>query len=187
MLRVRTGITGVIGGPYLNTMYSINTATTLDAQNFSDAVGAFWTAVSSAVSADASWATEAEVAVMDETTGNISQILTVTPTTGAGVAAGNLLSPATQGLVRWRTGQFIGGREIRGRTFIPAATVGSNSDGVPSAAYQTDLQGAADALNAANVAFAIWHRPSPASAGVAHEVISQSVWNKWAVLRSRRD
>jgi hypothetical protein len=93
---------------------------------------------------------------------------------------------ATQGLIRWRTGVFIAGRELRGRTFIPGATESRSANGRPDSTYITTAETAAQdlldnaALGAALVVYSVTHRQ-------VELVQSRSVWGQWAVLRSRRD
>lgn len=179
--RVRTEFVGVQGSPWLSTMYfgTVNSA----AQSV-NAVGVFWTAVDNAISSAVTWRTLADVDEID-VGGNLIGIASVTPQTGTGGAAGDRLPPATQGLITWRTGSIIGGRELKGRTFVPGI-VENNSDaaGTPVAGVITILQNAADALIAdVNSALTIWSRQH---AQVRLAAVA-SVSDKWAVLRSRRD
>lgn len=183
MYRVRTQITGGQGGPYLSTMY-FNVIGGLTAANANAAIGAFWLAVKGKVASGMVMATEAEVATIDIGTGEVTGLTPVTPVSNTGTAAGDTLPPASQGLLRFRTGTFVGGREIRGRLFIPGACEVDSTSGVPVAGYLTTLNSAASALIAdANSELVIYSK--------AHRelgtVLSGSAWSQWAVLRSRRD
>jgi len=181
--RVRTSITGGQGGPYLSTLY-FNVVGGLTAANANAAVGAFWLAVKGRVATGITMSTEAEVATIDIATGQVTGITAVTPVVNVGTAAGDTCPPATQGLLRWRTGTYIGGREIRGRTFLPGVTETDNVNGVPSASYISTVNAAAAAMIAdANSDFMVYSRKNfDAAPG-----LSGSVWSQWAVLRSRRD
>jgi hypothetical protein len=124
------------------------------------------------------------VATVDSTTGDITALTAVTSQTGTGGSVGDALPYATQGLVRLRTGFFVGGKEIRGRIFIPGLTETDSDIGVPSSFVVGAWNTAVAALIAdANSVLLVYSRKH--AAGEA--VVSGSAWNKWAVLRSRRD
>lgn len=184
MLRVRVAMTSTIGGgPYLATHYWGG----LDNQAAADAavagVGAFWGAVDNVMDSQISWATEPEVAIMD-LSGEITGSLTTAVQSGSGSVASDSMPLASQALVRWLTGNFIGGRRLRGRTFIPGITTSGNSNGRLAAATATTIQTAAAGLIAvAGADLVVWSRIH----GVAHSVTSSSVWSEFAQLRSRRD
>lgn len=183
MFRVRTQFTGVTGAPYLSTMYFLPTAG-LTAQNAVASVGNFWQAMGPYIANAALWATEVEVASVDATTGAVTGITSTTPRTGTPTGGGTALPWATQGLVRWRTGTFAGGREIRGRTFIPAISVSASTASVPAAAFQTAANTACAALISDPLSdFCVWSKKN----GTDPLAASGSLWNEFAVLRSRRD
>lgn len=184
MLRIRTKITASLGGgPYLSTAYFILGDAQADADAAVAAIGAFWTAVDNQMDSTYAWATEAEVTVMT-TAGVVTGVLSTTPQVGSGSAVGDPLPLASQGLIRWTTNGFPGGRRLRGRTFVPGAVNSLTLDGRPTAAYRTALKTAADALVAADGGkFAIWSKTNSS----AYNVATTSVWTEWAVLRSRRD
>ena len=185
MLRVRTVFQNAQGGaPYLSTMHF----TGLDDQSSADlavlAVGTFWGAVDAVIVNQVTWATEAEVLVVDEASGAITGVLTTTPQTGTGGGSSEAISRALQVLVKWNTGVFINGRRLIGHTYVPALTEIANDNGNVLAATRTTVDTAAEALIAdAGSNFAIW---SPTS-GQADAAVSASVPTKFAVLRSRRD
>lgn len=122
-----------------------------------------------------------EVLVVNETTGQTTGVLPVTSQARTGTDAANALPNATMALFRWRTGLFLQGREVRGRTFWPGLTETSND-------AQGNFSGAAD-LTADATAFiaasdiAIW---SPTRL-LASTVTVGTCWDEFAVLRSRRD
>lgn len=182
MWRVRTNITGGPGGPELTTMF-FDVVGGLTAADANAAVGAFWDTVQDLVHNAYTMATESEVASVDIATGEITGLTPVTAITKPGTVSGQPLPPATQGLLRWRTGTFVAGREIRGRTFIPGPTEEHNLTGVPNSDYITVANNAAAALIAATgtelFVYSRTHRDSA-------PVVSGSCWNQWAVLRSRR-
>lgn len=182
MYRVRTAITGGQGGPSLSTLH-FNVVGGLTAANAVAATATFWTALRTRISNQLTMTVESDVATIDIATG---QVTGITATAGAVVTGNDAGDPApwaTQGLIRWRTGIYVGGREIRGRTFIPGVTDTSTPLGVPSAAYLTDLNAAAAALIANAVSDLEVY--SPARREAAPAVLGQT-WTNFASLRSRR-
>jgi len=184
MLRVRTLFVGPSGTPWLNTMYFQHVTEDQAAANAAvAAVGAFWGAVDLRISTSVSWATEVDVVKMD-VNGVQELSFAVTPATGTGAATGDMLPAVTQGLLRWRTGTFINGREVRGRTFIPGLSEAQATLGVMDSACAGTINTAAAALIAdANSTLIIWSRLLTLSSTVS----SGTAWNSFAVLRSRRD
>jgi hypothetical protein len=182
MFRVRVTFSGVTGVPFLATHY-LNSGGALTAANAVAGVGAFWTSLAGSMSSAHTWSTGTVVETVDPATGQPTGITAVTAVTGAGAQGGDQLPFATQGLMTWRTGQFLGGREIRGRTFIPGPTVAHTTNGVPTAAYKTALNAAA-ATYVAGVTFApcVYSRKNATTALLT----AASAWDTWAVLRSRR-
>jgi hypothetical protein len=182
MWRVRTSFTGVTGSPWVNTAFFSDTATL--AQDCVDAVGTFWNSVDALMEASVVWTTLVDVEQVVPTTGNVVAVEATTPVAGAGAGATTGLPTLTQGLVRWRTGDYIGGREVRGRWFIPGLATTANNDGNLAATATTTINNAAAALLAdPDAVLVIWSRKNLSE----HPVSSGSVWNQFAGLRSRRD
>jgi hypothetical protein len=182
LFRVRTVFTGVQGSPWLSTMYFDNGAGT--AQQAATAVGVFWGTIDNRMATSVLWSTEAEVVLIDDATGDPTAVVTTTPSSGAGSGAATMLPVVAQGLVRWRTGVFSGGREVRGRTFVPGLTENDNDLGVPNGSIIPVVDGAAAALVAtANADLVIYSRTK----SLSESVTSGSMWTSWAELKSRRD
>lgn len=180
MLRVRTVWSGVAGQPYYTNMYFDTSPGT--AEGAVDAVAAFWTACGDVIQNGVRWTVEGEV--LDITTnGTITGVVSVDGATGLGEVAGNFLPTANQLLVQLRTGAYAGNRAIRGRIFIPGQTENNTSGGDPSTGARQVAQDAAEDLIAGSPGFGVWSRKN----GLIVGVTSASVWNKYAVLRSRRD
>lgn len=182
MWRVRTVFSGPQGAPYLNTLYFDTLGGT--AGQAVAAVGAFWGAVDAHIANDLSWTTEPEVYQLDETTGQPVSVTQVTSATGTGAKTDELIARAAQGLIRLGTGIFVGGREIRGRIFVPGLTLDSVLNGALETTVIAAFDAAALALQTdANSAIVVWSRKN----GRMEGVISSSTWSQYAVLRSRRD
>lgn len=183
MYRVRTVFTGTPGAPYLSTMYFAESGGT--AQQAATAVGTFWGAVDSNLTNSINWATEADVALVNAATGAVTAAVATVPVTGTGALADAQLPRASQGLVRWLTGIYVGGRQIRGRTFIPGVTEGGNTtDGLITPALQGVIDAAAATLIAsANADLEVWSR----ALGQSNVATVGTTWSEFAILRSRRD
>lgn len=181
IMRVRTVFNGVQGAPYYSNLYF--DATTPTPVQVTNAVTQFWQDIKAVICNDLSWTVEGDVAVIDDVTGNISDIVQGTENSSVGTDSADMCPLTTQGLIRARTGTFVAGREIRGRIFIPCPSEGSNLQGAPTSTYTADLTGGAAALITAGVDWVIWSR----ARGQSAQVGSVSTWNQWATLRSRRD
>jgi hypothetical protein len=124
---------------------------------------------------------------VDPATGLITDVHTTSQSTFAGASASEPSPWAAQVLARWRTGVYVGGREVRGRTFFPGPLESNITDGVlPVVAvnaydliWSTHL---ADADTLAAGDRVIWSQTH----GAAYNVSSASTWNQLAVMRSRR-
>lgn len=180
MLRVITRFTGVQGSPWFSTIHMDGTDQT-SATAANTAVGAFWESVDNYIDNAVLWATESEIESINPVTGETVGAFAVTPVSGSGDAAGDLLPIAAQALVRIRTGVFVGGREIRGRIFVPGVNETYNANGVLEPTAQTGILAAANTLDAAGLL--VWSRTH----GQAVIASTLSVASDFAVLRSRRD
>lgn len=181
MYRVRFTFDGVQGSPYLATHYFSEALGS--AQQAATAAGTFWNSLEPVMASALNWSLERDVSHVNAATGQTTAVTQVNANSGVGSAGAGPLPFANQGLIRWRTGVFAGGREIRGRTFIPAP-IETMSDEVPTSAYGTVVNPAITALiGDANSTLVIWSRVN----GVEEDVTSGDLWNSWAVLRSRRD
>lgn len=181
MFRVRTVFTGVEGTPWLSTMYFSGAVGT--PQDAADAVGVFWADVETHIAGSVEWTTEAAVYSIDDTDGQATGLNNTTVSTGSGAGGGSIMPLADQALVRMHTGEFVGGREIRGRIFVPGIATAATNGNVPSAVI-TNINGAAATLiSDVSQTWVVWSR--------AHSqfqpVVSADTWAKFAVLRSRRD
>jgi len=187
VVRVRTTFAGAatVGGGLNTAYFFVTTANSTSAQASVDLMRDFWTTLNPGMSNAVGWAVQGIVAVWDPIAQEITSEIAVTTRSGAGSATGNLLPPATQGLVTWRTTAFFNGRRLQGHWFIPGPTEDeSSSSGAPVAAYLTRLGGAAATLQASTDP----HLGVNSRANLAFVAgVTGSASPKWAVLRSRRD
>jgi hypothetical protein len=130
------------------------------------------------------------VDVIDAATGALSTSVAVTQPADV-VGSGTAPYAAPGGAcVTWRTAGVVGGKRVRGRTFlVPCDGTGLQSDGTLSTGFQGSINSAASTFISAAPEFVIWHRPASLAAGggSAHPVLTQSLQDKVAMLTSRRD
>jgi len=145
---------------------------------------AFYTSVYANMWAGTTAKLEPELAIVDPITGKQTGIVVASTFSVTGSLATDPIPFANCALVRWRTGQFTDGRENRGRTFLTGPVEASSLGGYPDPAWVAAVETAANTLVAASsAALGVWSRKHQHIEGVQ----SASVWNKWAILRSRRD
>lgn len=185
MLRVTTVLTGAAGMPAYNNLY-FGGLTAGEAQAAADAARAFWDDFAATLVGTFTANVESDVASVNPATGQTVEVFNTTTLPIAFTAAGDALPNATQGLIRLRTGDFVNGRELRGRIFIPRWPEAASAAGVPMAGSITLMDDAVNALIAAGSAagdlavYSTTHRQFSL-------VTSGNAWTEWAVLRSRRD
>lgn len=183
LYRVRTNLVGGTGAAQVSTMF-FSSAAGETAQDAATAVRTFWFTIKDRISNHYVMTVEPEVFLIDQSTGEPSGIAATTTTSVTGIQESTPLPWMTQGLIRWQTGVFVGGRQIRGRTFIPGTTTTDNLLGVPTSTYTSELNTAAAALlGTTGVTLLTYSRKNHTS----FAVVSRNTWDKWAELRSRRD
>lgn len=135
-----------------------------------------------------------DIEVIDEATGNLIDVKTITAKAvrNGTATAGTTYAAAVGGVITWRTGLVVRNRRVRGRTFlVPFASTAFESNGTLSTATVNGLTTLGNAMiNQTGAAdLGIWSRPTVAGAsdGVWAAVTSFSVPDMSAVLRSRRD
>ena len=183
MYRVRVTWTGTpVQGGGLSTFYFNDGGGT--AQQAATAVSTFLGTLDANLSTALAWTTEGDVDSIDPATGDLTGTTSVATGSGVGSNVAEVLPPAAQGLLRLRTGLIVAGREVRGRMFIPGFCENNQAFGTPDAGTQANVNNAyATFLADANSIPVVWSRAH----GVERVIASGTMWNKWAVLRSRRD
>ena len=91
--------------------------------------------------------------------------------------------------VSWLTGGIVGGRRLRGRTFlVPLHNSTYDTDGTFTSGVLTALTAFQTAMRAAGP-LAVWHRPTTPGGtdGTSYGVIGARVRDRVAFLSSRRD
>lgn len=186
MLRVRTVFTGVTGSPWVSTINfggPTQTGNQADADAAVAAVGAFWGGVDGHIHTSVTWSTLPDVLFLGDN-GIPAASFATTPILGTGGSGGTAVPWSNQALVRGLTSTYLGGRQIRGRIFIPGLTTAAVSNGALAAATATAINGFAVTLNGVTTPpWAIWSKVNATVVPVS----SVSTWSQFAVLRSRRD
>lgn len=181
--RIRCQWSGFTGSPGLTTFYATDALTLLPA------VRTFFNSIAGLLPAAVQVSFEPFGAQIDDTSGNLTGAWSTgtTPAVVQGTLAGSYSAPSGM-LVNWLTNTIVGGRFLRGKTFIVPGPV-SSTDGTPNSANVTTLQGAASVLAADLGGLLVWHRPTndPPTNGSSAEVVTVNVPDKFVVLRSRRD
>lgn len=185
MLRVTTVFSGVAGTPYYSSQF-FGGSTEGEAVAAAQAVDDFWGALQINIWGVLQANQLPEVAQIDPATGQQIDAFPVDVEETDFTANQEPLPWATQGLIRLRTNTFVGGRRLQGRIFVPGLQEVNSIGGNPDASVLTALGNAANIL-ATNGSTAgglvVYSRTHQQAAAVT----SVSVWNRWAVLRSRRD
>lgn len=200
--RLRVRLEGFVGAPGVSTFYAVNEAT------FRPALVAFWTAMVTRMPLNVKVTVENSGDLLDEGSG----LNTGTWTDGAVVALeGSAIGPysAPSGAaVTWHTTIILNGRRVKGRTFVvPLRSEFYGPDGSLDDTTLNVLRAAAAALVAASPgSMLIYHRPTdnvvgvpagpggsppavpsvPGTDGQGCPVVSSTISDKAAVLRSRR-
>lgn len=184
MLRVRTVWTGVAGTPWYTNLFFAGTGST-DAQAAVDSWREFLVGFSfqfyRLVGADV----DPFVASVDVATGDVVGGFTVNPgATIFGQETSNPLPFQTQALSTLRTPLYVGGRNLRGRVFLPGYTEASNdANGMLDVTRAQDIDDQWDILLASGPDLLVWSKTN----GVSAPVASTQTSTTWSVLRSRRD
>lgn len=184
LYRVRVNYTGtLINGTALSTFYFNDGGGT--AQQAATAVATFMATCETTMCDEVTWTLDTEVDTVSLGDGTVSATAAVSSASGVGDStAAEPLPNVLQVLLRLRTGFFLGGREVRGRLFIPGFTEAMSTGGLPVAGNLAVIDGAAATLVAsANAQWVVWSRQNGASA----DITAATCWGRFAVLRSRRD
>jgi len=183
LYKSRLVFSGGAGGSGVSTMYFL-AGGTVSAQDASDAHGDFFNRIKGRQATSVRCTVDPEVLTIDVTTGTTMSAISVTNRTWLGEDGGDVLPWATQGLVKFPVGVFVAGRRLVGRSFIPGACEGSNTDGVPNAGYVADIDASA-VLLATDTGNPLYvYSPTHHTAHPSQVPITVS---RWASLRSRRD
>lgn len=140
------------------------------------------------IASGVSFSVDPEARVLNPATGVLLGLVSdATPRTASGTGAARPVADATQVLLRWFTGQVIGGRFVQGRTYIPGLDANLLTGGNLSSGAQADFAAGALAVITPSVGFGVWHRPKNGAGGQLVQCTSVGVNAELAVLRRRRN
>jgi len=126
--------------------------------------------------------------VILDTTGTIVGTWTAAPQAPIIGASIGVFSGTSGAVVTWRTIVLVGGRRVRGRTFlVPLAGTAYASDGTLATNFRDGVLAAAAAVIQDPFAkLGIFHRPVGGAGGVVAAIAAATMTDKAMVLRSRR-
>jgi hypothetical protein len=180
--RYRTVFSGVAGTPWYSNIFFDENVTS--SPLYGEFVADFWTALNAVMCTPVTWSVIPEVAFIDDATGQIIDLSTWAGEGGSAANTNEDMPYANQALINWRTGTYLAGRELRGKTFVPALTQAANDNGQLIAGTRASIDAAAEELisdgNGAMRVFSPTHLTSS-------PITSSDVPAKIAILRSRRD
>lgn len=187
MFQIRTITNGFTGAPGYTQHYFDASGETLGAQAASDAVRTFWESV--AVQMPTSWiySIEADVSVLDDSTGDLVDIESTTPLTQSVFGDAAAYAGGVGAVTKWVCNEVHGSKRLVGRTFVvPLNSTKYDSTGTIVASALTAIRNAAAAL-AAQADFGVWGRPVGGANGLFGKAVASNVRDHVAWLSSRRD
>lgn len=151
------------------------------------AVATMWNAVDATLTTATSWTIDTSGRLIDEASGALTGFWNeASSKTGSGATAGVPVANSAQVLIRWFTGEVVGGRQLQGRSYVPGLATSNTVNGEVNSTAQNTILTAATALAQDSAGLLVWHRPGPNGAGSYKHAPSAGVWNELAVLRKRR-
>ena len=180
---VRVTFTGGPSGDWLS-LWHCDRLLGSTAQDSVDTVRNFWQALNGALNQNVQAHVDGSVEVLDPISGAPTGIDTVTARTVSFTNNSDPLPWQTQAIVYWNTGTWVAGRQIRGRTFVPAWCESSNTNGggMDPSVVSVLNTAAASIVGATTVQPVVRSRKHSAT----FPIVGQQVPQKWSVLRTRR-
>lgn len=179
-IRIQTIQTGFQGGPAYNNWYA-GGQTQADADELALRVKNLWTAFGGLMKTGVEVRTTGVAEVFETITGKTTTNLAVEPLLTGGIAGAAEAAAGTCLVLRWRTGVYVNGREIRGRSYMSGLADIADGSGMVA---QASLNGA----NAAAAGYAtgsVTSVYSPTNGSTA-PISAGSCWNMFGLMRSRR-
>lgn len=184
MIRIRSVTDGLPSAPFLTTHYFETSAESV-AQEAYAALGDFWEAMSVAVNHNANINIDPVMFIIDPVTGNTTgTFLATIPLGYAGGNTGDALPAGVSPIMQLRTGSYLAGREVRGRTFLPGLTQDQINiqSGTLNETSRDYLSAIGQALVDADLGWCVWSRKNGTADTVSVVNIAQSA----GMIRSRR-
>ena len=180
---------GKIGTGFTNFFFSVNAST---AQLSADAMRKFFSdsySIGAFLPTGITISFPSVVDTIEATNGQLTSNTPITKPADIVGSDGTRYAAVAGACATWRTGDFVAGHRVRGRTFlVPVGGGALQSDGTLDSTFLGFVTGAGATLVAAAPEFVIWRRPSSTAAanGSTHIVAACTVSDKTAYLTSRR-
>jgi hypothetical protein len=183
--RLRTVWAGVAGSPYYTNIHFSTDIAGTGAQVFCDAWTDFLVAHQTNFLDAMTCVVDNDVPLISDVTGELVGAANVFPDAVNPSGGGEALPLFTQGLISLETGAVVAGRRLRGRIFLPGMQeTNSTSAGVPSGTLVAAINSSFESFLGADGAAMVVYSPTHHT---AFSVVTGTMWNQWAILRSRRD
>jgi hypothetical protein len=180
---------GKIGTGFTNLYFTLGTGT---AQAVADSVKAFFSgcySVGAFLPTGVTMSFASQVDQIGDHSGELTLSELVTPPSPITGSDGTRYAAVAGGCVTWQTNGFLGGKRVRGRTFlVPVGGGGLQADGTLDSTFLGFVSTAAAALIAATPELVVWHRPTSTAAadGAPFVVTGAKITDRAAYLTSRR-
>jgi hypothetical protein len=187
IFQIRTIHSGFPGAPGYTQHYFDASGSTLGPQAASDAVRTFWEAVYNQFAQGCTYSIQADVEVLDDSTGHLASVEATTPLTQSiGSGSGNYAG-GVGAVCKWVTNSVHGTRRLTGRTFlVPLNANAYENNGTLGGITLSQFRAAALAL-VTQQDFGVWGRPVDGANGLFANATASNVRDHVAWLSSRRD
>jgi hypothetical protein len=187
IFQIRTVHSGFSGAPGYTQMYFDASGASLGPQSASDAVRNFWDAVYNQMAQGSTYSIEADVSVLDDSTGNLVSVLPTVPLTQGTFAGSGAYAGGVGAVTKWVTNAVHGTRRMIGRTFIVPLGAGSYENNGTLGTISLNQFRTAAATLAGHADFGVWGRPVGGLNGLFSGATASNVRDHVAWLSSRRD
>jgi len=158
------------------------------ATDLSTRVRTLFDTIKGLVTGAVTWDFPAEVLKLNTTTGDLEGVESVTKPLNVVSGAGGSYAAPAGARIEWRTTAIVGGRRLRGRTFVvPLGATNYDTNGTISSSCITTLTAAGNAYKDTGVFTAVQPSIYSRTHGTQADITSVLIPDEAAVLRSRRE
>lgn len=180
--RVQVVTTGYNGSPGYNTFVT-GESDPVEIAAWAVDVDTLWDELESVLANGTVWTRSGQIEVFNPSNGQTIGLVSGSPSSGIGTWGTAKAPGGTALLLQWRTGEYVNGREVRGRSFLSGIGDFGDTTGAVPTSIITDVQNAMDNY-LSNTNGASVYSPT---AGDTYAIASGNCWNKFGLIRSRRD
>jgi hypothetical protein len=175
---------GAVVGPAVSTFYALgDQAPALQAE-----AGNYFNAIKPAFPGTVNWVIPSTGELIEDSTGELLDVWeSGTPQLPVG-GSGSSFSQGVGIRVVWLTNGVVGGRRVRGATFLcPIGGPNFSTDGtIVDGTLTSQAEAANDFVDSVEGGLQIWSRPAVARPGTSNKVIGAQIPDKVSWLRTRR-